>query len=629
MPGGGSLQDPTIAEAMDPLVGTTMGRYTILDRVAKGGTATVYRALDNVLNREVAVKVLHEHLGGKREVVIRFKNEAQVIAQLRHQNILTVFDFFEFEGRAVLVVEYMPGVTLSTLIKQVARIPEDFVLMIGLEMLQGLRVAHQKGITHRDIKPANILLHPDLGIKISDFGLAKLVNADDGLTKEGIFVGTPSFSSPEQIEGKPLDQRSDLFSLGLTLYILATRSHAFKQQGDSTTTVWFKIVKGKFESLREKNPDLSPEFERIINRSLEVDLQKRYQTASEMISDIETLMRARGLMPYDEPLKEFLRAPDQAKNIARSKDSDSRNAKLIWGLSLGFFLIALWVGGILFQKRVAEERNPKNDVGLQTAPDARVDREVETPAAAPTPIVTTPEASKPKPITPLRPVDLAEGVYRGSQGLELKRFEKESFETYRNRTRSKKIPLVVSSRFGDVDIEMNPFTQDLRLDWQLGTEAASYRLEVSTDSKMKAPLFTGGMPTKSMTLERLWEKSQTLYWRVSYLDESNNVFLIDPIRRINLKLKGAPNYFEMIVPQAGDQMRSNSLQVKAFGPQSGFLRCATITRTKNQANWLEATKDEATFIVSLRLPQDVASILCEAKMDSKNIIYFSIPVSFR
>jgi serine/threonine-protein kinase len=152
--------------------------------VAKGGTATVYRALDTVLNRDVAVKILHEHLGGKREVVTRFKNEAQVIAQLRHANILTVFDFLEHQGRAVLVVEFMPGVTLSTLVKMASKIPEDFVLMIGLEILQGLRLAHQKGITHRDIKPANILVHPDLGIKISDFGLAKLINSDDDEQKQ-------------------------------------------------------------------------------------------------------------------------------------------------------------------------------------------------------------------------------------------------------------------------------------------------------------------------------------------------------------------------------------------------------------------------------------------------------------
>jgi serine/threonine protein kinase len=258
----------------DSLVGNKIvDRYTILTRIAKGGTAVVYRALDTVLNREVAVKIIHEHLERKEEIVGRFKKEAVMIAQLRHANIVTVFDFLEYRGRAVLVVEFMPGITLSALVNSTEKIHEDIVLMITLNILNGLRVAHEKGMTHRDIKPANILVHSELGVKISDFGLAKIMESDDQLTKTGIFVGTPSFSSPEQIEGRPVDHRSDLFSLGLTMYMLATRSHAFKNKGDSTTTVWYKTVRGTFESARERNPALSEAFEKIVNRSLEVSLE--------------------------------------------------------------------------------------------------------------------------------------------------------------------------------------------------------------------------------------------------------------------------------------------------------------------------------------------------------------------
>lgn len=334
-PAGSSLSAETI-------IGRKVGKYTVLQNIARGGTATVYKAHDTVLNREVAFKILHDHLEQKREVVERFQNEARVVASLRHPNVLNIFDFFEYEGRAVLVAEFMPGITLSELLKQCRKLPEKYVLMLGHEMLQGLRAAHDKGITHRDIKPANILLHADIGVKLSDFGLAKLIDSDDGLTKEGVFIGTPSFSSPEQIEGREIDHRSDLFSLGLTLYMLATGKHAFKQKGDSTTTVWFKIVRGSFQAVREIDQNISPDLEKLLDRSLQVDRDKRFQSAKEMADAIRSLLVKQKAYPYEDELRQYLRKPfglEVGKAIGRKRRKRGRYfvaaACLLMAVTLG------------------------------------------------------------------------------------------------------------------------------------------------------------------------------------------------------------------------------------------------------------------------------------------------------
>jgi hypothetical protein len=385
-----------------------------------------------------------------------------------------------------------------------------------------------------------------------------------------------------------------------------------------------------------------------------VDLTKRYQSAAEMIADIEILMRARHLMPYEESLRNFLRAPNEAKNIRRAPKDSKKRGPLVWGISLGLFLVALWTAGILFQSRVTEERNPKNDPGLQTAPDAKTAIPENIPAPAPVvppvvesvkppepppaktqPIKKAPAKSKPvakvepkpAPEKPFGFTNLSPGIFIGQEGQDLKTFAHESFETYRERVRPKKSALLVSSRFGDVDLEMNPFTQDLKLEWQLGPEASAYRLEVAADRSFKTPLFTGSVPSKFMTLERFWASSQTLFWRISYLDESQNVFLIDPIRRINLKLKGSSDYFDIMVPRAGDSFHSKSLVVKAFGPESGSLRCATLNNSKGLSEWISSYRDGSFLTANLYLSPDVSTVICEAKDKNSKVMDFVIPIS--
>ncbi len=665
--------DPTVVEPVDPLVGTQMGRYSILSRIAKGGTATVYQALDNVLNREVAVKILHEHLEGKKEVIERFKKEAQVIAQLRHPNILTVFDFFEFKDRAVVVTEYMPGITLSHLIKNCPKVPEPYVFMIGLEILQGLRAAHEKGITHRDIKPANILMNSEHGVKISDFGLAKLVNIDDGLTKEGVFVGTPSFSSPEQIEGRPVDHRSDLFSLGLTLYMLATRSHAFKVKGDSTTTVWFKIVKGKFQAAREINPDLSPDLERILERSLEVDVKKRYQSAQEMIQDIESLLKARRQFPYQDKLRSFIKNPDTARTTGVVY---RRQKKSIWTITATIpLLIGLGVSIWRLQEKNVDPAIPENPLVESLSRKGEAEKEKPSssqrqepelpkkisvhliPSAIPIPkdILWISESRDPGPGLRIRwdgdgkfalakdrefenPVEsgifpshfydaqgLEPAIYYWRGGSSEGRFIIETYNSYRARMKISKRPVVVSSQFGDVDLEINPWHQELRLSWQAGPDAVSYRLDVGTDSQLKNKIFSGTAATKFFTIERNWEKNQSLFWRVSYMDEQSNVFLIDPTRRINLKLKGSAPYFDILSPQPGDRIQNNTVEIRAIGPQMGRFSCRLIAKNKEAPAPVDIPRRGGGFFIGKVVHTETPRWLsCVGKEETKPPVYLSV-----
>lgn len=629
----------------DSLVGTLIGgRYSVISRIAKGGTAVIYQARDTVLSREVAVKVLHEHLEDRQDVVHRLKREAQLIAQLRHPNILTVYDFIQDKNKTVLVVEFMPGTTLSGIVQAVEKIPEEYVLMITLEILQGLKAAHDASITHRDIKPANILVNPELGIKISDFGLAKILGSDDGLTKEGVFVGTPSFSSPEQIEGRAIDHRSDLFSLGLTMYMLATRTHAFKNKGDSTTTVWYKTVKGSFDPIRQRNASISPEFEKIVAKALQVDVEKRYASASAMIVDIEQLLRSRNLLPYKQLLQLFLLDPAHPK-IGHAVPS-KRTAT--WGL-IGSAFAAMLLLAFFFLKPESHPDKSEPQASPETQhmpsePPSSTPMVVESPQALPqvAPQSVAPPEKKPekkkvpavssaqKPDLVLSPNSvvvlsnsetdwksyLRDGAGKGAQGL-----RPMSLKDYRSKFLAKRRSLTVSNEFSDVDIEINPFVQGLSLAWPAGPDAASYRVEIALDETMTNMIFSGSTTARRMELERSWTQDQTLFWKVSYLDSQKNIFFVDRIRKANLKLRGAPVGVDMLAPQPGDRMAQDIL-ISFLAPEAAKISCREVSRRKSSADFREITAKGSLFETRLKLSLHAQNILCRARLETQTIYFW-------
>jgi serine/threonine protein kinase/tetratricopeptide (TPR) repeat protein len=280
-------------------VGARIGPYEILAPLGAGGMGEVYRARDPRLKRDIALKVLSGSTAADPERRARFEREAQSSAALSHPNIVTIHSVEEADGVLFLTMEYVEGKPLSDVIVK-GGLPLAQILDLAIPLADAVSAAHQRGITHRDLKPANVMVTPDGRVKVLDFGLAKLITAspiDDGLTGEptaaltgeGRIVGTVAYMSPEQAEGKPIDQRTDIFSLGVMLYELATGERPF--QGDTSISVLSSIIKDSAQPVTTLRPSLPRELSHIIHRCLVKDADHRYQTAKDVRNELEDLKR--------------------------------------------------------------------------------------------------------------------------------------------------------------------------------------------------------------------------------------------------------------------------------------------------------------------------------------------------
>ena len=261
----------------------TIGRYNILRELGRGAMGVVYEAEDPNIGRHVALKVVRtDQIGADREDVLRrFKNEARAAGNLNHPNIITIHDAGEHEGLFFIAMEYVSGKTLADAIKSEGRMPPTKVVEIMRQVCSGLHFAHTRGIVHRDVKPANILLADSL-VKISDFGIA---NVGDGMTVTGAVVGTPNYMSPEQVLGKPLDGRSDLFSVAVILYEMVTGERPF--EGQSLTTVLYKIVHEEPIAPRKLDATVPPGLSAIIEKGLAKSPDARFSSGSELAAALE------------------------------------------------------------------------------------------------------------------------------------------------------------------------------------------------------------------------------------------------------------------------------------------------------------------------------------------------------
>jgi hypothetical protein len=283
---------PTQAGRSEP--SEIAGRYQVVQKLGAGAFGTVYKAKDKILGRMVAIKTIRlEGLAAAgtslEELMDRFKREAQVSAQLKHPNIVTIYDVGEVEGTSYLAMEFIDGIGLDRAIAGAGRLPTERAAVLGAQVADALDFAHRHSVVHRDIKPANIMIEGGDRVKVTDFGIAKVTDSGDHLTQTGSLLGTPSYMSPEQARGGELDGRSDLFAVGCILYEMLTGKKAFR--GDSITGLIFKIITEEPPPLKAEDPDIPEEMVRIIAKCLAKQADQRYQSGRELVDDLLALSR--------------------------------------------------------------------------------------------------------------------------------------------------------------------------------------------------------------------------------------------------------------------------------------------------------------------------------------------------
>ena len=283
-----------------------IGNCRIVEEVASGGMAVVYRAVQDPLGRTVAIKALKSSAAAEEHVVTRFEREAKSLANLQHENIIHVYDFHRERGALFIVMEYVQGIDLYDLLEKCGRLPYDVAAIIGMQVGRALDYVHYRSIVHRDIKPANVMLSRSGGVKVMDFGIARDQSYGGDLTEAGTGIGTPAYMSPEQVLGDKLDARSDIFSLGVVLYQMVTGKKPFVE--DEKRSAMHKIRLEKHISVRKLNPDIPRELERIIDRCLEKQPRDRWRSAQHMVLALERFLTRHVEMNHHARLVLFLRA---------------------------------------------------------------------------------------------------------------------------------------------------------------------------------------------------------------------------------------------------------------------------------------------------------------------------------
>jgi len=335
-----------------------IGPYRVLGELGRGGMAIVYRGIHETLQREVAIKELTAESMRDREAQSRFRREALALAAFRHQNIVTLYDLVEKNDALYMIMEFVDGPTLQQLLKE-GPLPPEVVAIVGARVASALDAAHFSRIIHRDIKPANVMLTKAGEVKLMDFGIAK----DEGmeaLTKEGIAIGTPSYMSPEQVTGAPLDGRTDMFSLGVVMYESLTGARPFT--GATAGEVFARIRDGKYKPITKLRANVPPPLDAAIKRCMKVKVDQRYFDAAELRRDLEMVLARQVSISHQALVVAFLRHRNkitETEALARltSKEMEfvqtfsnlrGRRGKLAWAVAAlgavggGLYLTQQW-----------------------------------------------------------------------------------------------------------------------------------------------------------------------------------------------------------------------------------------------------------------------------------------------
>ncbi|MCZ6726759.1 MAG: protein kinase [Acidobacteria bacterium] len=339
---------------------TLLGRYQIERQLGRGAMGVVYLASDPVIGRRIALKVLRLDLPGAEKSAerlrSRFQREAQSAGILSHPNIVTVYDAIEEtdDGALCIAMEYVEGTNLSDILRRPEPLALDFALDIVAQIADALDYAHGQGVIHRDIKPANVIVTPNGRAKITDFGIAHLI--DSALSDDLRFLGTPSYMAPERIEGREVDHRADLFSLGVVLYQLLTRHMPFK--GSSVADLTRSIARDAPAPPERFVPDVSPELRGILMKSLEKNPDKRYQKAAAMAIDLRAVLGRIAALHQTQPLGVTAPQPVAAAPLTTPVAPRAAVASALAGRGFVAALVAVAlaaIGGIWWASRGGEE----------------------------------------------------------------------------------------------------------------------------------------------------------------------------------------------------------------------------------------------------------------------------------
>ena len=328
--------------------GQMLGPYRIINQVGKGGMATVYKAYQPSVDRYVAIKVLPSQLAESKEFAARFQQEARIIAKLEHPHILPVFDYGESDGVAYFVMRYMDAGTLKERMIEGRPLPLHEIDRLFTQLAEALSYAHSRGIVHRDLKPANVLIDAQGNVFLTDFGIAKLLeSASPRLTQTDAIMGTPAYISPEQAQGHPVDQRSDIYSLGIILYEIVTGSVPFT--AETPLAVLFKHISDPLPPPSLVRPDIPPVVEQVLLKALAKDPRDRFGTAAEFVAAWERALQARETMKHAPeaatvPPPSTTGAPPQRKPVPLPKPASKPGLPTAW--IVGCLVVACAVFGL-------------------------------------------------------------------------------------------------------------------------------------------------------------------------------------------------------------------------------------------------------------------------------------------
>ena len=310
----------------------SIANYKILELVGTGGMANIYKAIQLSLDRPVALKIMHDHLSMDEGFVARFEKEGKQAAQLHQENIVSIIDYGQGNGDYYIAMEYVDGTNLKQIMEKQKRLPLEICLLVCHQVAEGLKFAHSHNIIHRDIKPANIVLSNDGRVMITDFGIAK--GRDDlSITATGQMIGSPAYMSPEQAAGRPVDHRSDIFSLGIILYEIIAGEKPFK--GDTYQSMVASIMSHQAESLQKLRVDVNPAIEAIVEKAIVKDPPSRFQSAEEFADAVYAQLERFKLPPIKKLISSFLKNPIKVTEKLRTEKISNHMESALYYLTLG------------------------------------------------------------------------------------------------------------------------------------------------------------------------------------------------------------------------------------------------------------------------------------------------------